>query len=262
MISDADPLLLQLLAAGYAHCAGAVSGIVSTQGGLFGGLFLAGLVGSAAHCAGMCGPFVLQQAADRAQSVPAARMSEFSRISGALLLPYHLGRLTTYAAIGAGVAALTGSLSRLSWFGWLPALLLALAALLFLAVALDRLGLFRRLPVPAVRVPWAGWVSHAATPLLRGGGAPRGYLLGLVLGFIPCGLLYGAFAAAAGSADPLAGGLALLAFGLGTMPALIGVALAGGLAWRRWQAQLSPVLPILMLANAGMLGYLAWSMAS
>lgn len=257
MLPDSDPLLIQLLAAGYAHCAG----IASAQGGLFGGLFLAGLVGSAAHCAGMCGPFVLQQAADRARSVPAARMNEFTRISGALLLPYHAGRLTTYAALGAGMAALTGSLAQLPWFGWVPSLLLGLAALLFLAVALERLGLFRRLPVPAVRVPWAGWVSHAATPLLRGGGAPRGYLLGLVLGFIPCGLLYGAFAAAAGSADPLAGGLALLVFGLGTMPALIGVALAGGLAWRRWQAHLAPALPLLMLANAGMLGYLAWSMA-
>lgn len=257
MFSDSDPLILELLAAGYAHCAG----IVSTQGGLFGGLFLAGIVGSVAHCAGMCGPFVLQQAADRAQSVPAARMSEFTRISGAMLLPYHLGRLTTYAALGAGVAALAGSLARLSWFGWLPPLLLGLAALLFLAVALERLGNLARLPVPAIRIPWSGWVSRAATPLLRGGGMLRGYLLGLVLGFIPCGLLYGAFAAAAGSADPLAGGMALLAFGLGTMPALIGVALAGGLAWRRWQAHLTPVLPLLMLANAGMLGYLAWSMA-
>ncbi|RKQ72607.1 sulfite exporter TauE/SafE family protein [Oceanibaculum indicum] len=261
MFLDSDPLLLELLAAGYAHCASAVSGVVSTQGGLFGGMFLAGLVGSAAHCVGMCGPFVMQQAADRAQSVPVARMSEFTRISGALLLPYHLGRLTTYAALGAGVAALTGSLAQLSWFGWLPSLLLALAALLFLAVALERLGLLRRLPVPAVAVPWSGWVSRTAAPLLRGGGALRGYLLGLVLGFIPCGLLYGAFAAAAGTADPLAGGLALLTFGLGTVPALIGVALAGGLAWRRWQAPLTPVLPLLMLVNAGMLGYLAWSMA-
>ncbi len=59
----------------------------------------------------------------------------------------------------------------------------------------------------------------------------------------------------------MAGALALAAFGLGTMPALIGVALAGGLAWRRWQTHLTPVLPLLMLANAGMLGYLAWSMA-
>ncbi|MDM7946471.1 MAG: sulfite exporter TauE/SafE family protein [Oceanibaculum nanhaiense] len=257
MFTDNNPLILELLAAGYAHCAG----IVSTQGGLFGGLFLAGIVGSAAHCAGMCGPFVLQQAAARAQSVPAARMSEFTRISGAMLLPYHLGRLTTYAAIGAGVAALTGSLAQLSWFGWLPSLLLGLAALLFLAVALERLGTLVQLPVPAIRIPWSGWVSRTAAPLLHGGGALRGYLLGLVLGFIPCGLLYGAFAAAAGSADPVAGALALAAFGLGTMPALIGVALAGGLAWRRWQAHLTPVLPLLMLANAGMLGYLAWSMA-
>lgn len=260
MLSDSDPLILELLTAGYAHCAG----IVSTQGGLFGGLFLAGIVGGAAHCVGMCGPFVLQQAAARAQSVPVARMGEFTRISGAMLLPYHFGRLTTYTAIGAGVAALTGSLARLSWLGWLPPLLLGLAALLFLAMALERFGTVARLhlrAVPAIRIPWAGWVSRTAAPLLRGGGVLRGYLLGVVLGFIPCGLLYGAFAAAAGSADPVAGGLALAAFGLGTMPALIGVALAGGLAWRRWQAYLAPVLPLLMLANAGMLGYLAWSMA-
>ena len=52
-------------------------------------LFMAGLVGSAGHCAGMCGPFVLAQVGARTQ---------LNRLAGSALLPYHLGRGTTYIA--------------------------------------------------------------------------------------------------------------------------------------------------------------------
>ncbi len=63
----------------------------------------------------------------------------------------------------------------------------------------------------------------------------RGYALGLMLGFLPCGLLYGALAAAAASGDPLTGAFAMIAFALGTVPALLAVGLAGHVAGQRWQ---------------------------
>ena len=57
--------------------------------------------------------------------------------------------------------------------------------------------------------------------------------LGLLLSGLPCGLLYAALAAAAATGSALAGAIVMLAFCLGTIPALIGVALMGRLFLRR-----------------------------
>ena len=75
--------------------------------GLVLGLFLAGLTGGALHCGPMCGPFVLGQTADRLAAVPAAGLCEMARLRAGLLLPYHAGRMMTYATLGA-VAARAG----------------------------------------------------------------------------------------------------------------------------------------------------------
>jgi sulfite exporter TauE/SafE len=73
----------------------------------------------------------------------------------------------------------------------------------------------------------------AATLGRRIPGHPLG--LGLLLGLLPCGLLYSALIAAAARGDALQGALALLLFGLGTAPALLGVSLADALLARhRW----------------------------
>ena len=105
------------------------------HGGTLAGLFLTGLIGSLTHCAGMCGPFVLSQVAARLETVPAARMREWHRLSGGALLPYHLGRATTYAALGAAAAAASGTLAG-GHGRAIGALLLALAALVLAAMAL------------------------------------------------------------------------------------------------------------------------------
>src|SRR3954469_3330054 len=86
------------------------------QGSLLGGLFLAGAAGSVAHCVPMCGGFVLGQAADRMGRLQAGEMCEWRRLRGGLLLPYHFGRLTTYAALGALAAGSAAVLGRAPWF--------------------------------------------------------------------------------------------------------------------------------------------------
>jgi len=106
---------------------------------LLGALFAAGLVGGVGHCAGMCGPFVLAQAEARLAAVPAARLGEFHRVAGAALLPYHLGRLTTYAGLGGAAALLAGQATELTGLRWLSAALLLAAALFFLGYGVQRL---------------------------------------------------------------------------------------------------------------------------
>ncbi len=255
-----DPSLLQsLLAHGLAAC----RATVETHAGLLTSLFLAGLVGSVTHCAGMCGPFVLAQTVARLDAVPAGGMREFHRLAGAALVPYHLGRATTYAGLGGLAAALTGGLVDATEWRWLSAVLLAVAALFFLAYAARGLGLV----LPGVAgLDGGGWWSRRigpwAKPLFARPVGWRGYVLGVVLGFLPCGLLYGALAAAAAAGEPLSGALAMLAFSLGTVPALIAIGVAGHVAGRRFRGIAQTIAPVLMLVNAAALSYLAWRLAA
>jgi sulfite exporter TauE/SafE len=229
------------------------------HGGLVLGLLLAGVTGSAVHCVPMCGPFVLGQVADKMARLPATRLCELQRFSSALLLPYHLGRLTTYAGLGA-LGALAGSaLSRLTWFGGLAAALLLLAALLFTAQALRRLvpQLRNILPDSAMLPPGCVRLISRYTARLDRTRWTGGLLLGLALGFLPCGFLYAALAAASASGGPATGALAMLAFGLGTVPSLVGVGFIGRTASRRWQYGAAAIAPAVMLLNAGLLAVLA-----
>lgn len=251
-----DPsLAAQWLAAGAAHCSAAIE----QHGGLISSLFLAGLVGSASHCVGMCGPFVLSQTVARLDRVPASEMREWHRLAGAALVPYHLGRATTYVALGTAAAGLAGGMIDLAGLHWLSTALLAAAALFFLVYALQALKL--RLPSVA-RGNGSGWwsrvIGRRLQPLFARPVGWRGYLLGVALGFLPCGLLYGAIAAASASGDAVAGAFAMLAFTAGTVPALLAVGLAGHVAGSHWRDWALRIAPVIMLANAAALTYLAW----
>ncbi len=247
--------LLELLSKGYAICrASAIDNSATLLS-----LFLAGLAGGGSHCVGMCGPIVLSQVTSRLEGVPASSMSEFSRLKGAALAPYHLGRLTTYSALGAAAALLSGGIIQVSGFKYLATALLVFAGLFFLGYAAKMLGL--GLPgfgSSGKLGPLAGAVSSLARPLFSRPLGWRGYLLGMALGFIPCGLLYGALAAASSTADPLAGFMAMAAFSMGTMPALLVVGISGHVALGRWRSTLTWIAPILLIVNGGFLLIMAW----
>lgn len=241
--------------------ANACSVVVAEDGDLLGALFLAGLVGGFSHCTGMCGPFVLTQVSARLEAVPAAAMREFHRLTGAALVPYHLGRGTTYALMGAVAAALTGGLSQLAGLRWLSAVLLVVAALFFFGYGL--FDLRRHLPgTGAGGGAFTRFAGRLAGPLFAAPTGWRGYGLGLVLGLIPCGLVYGALAAAAASGSALAGALAMAAFTLGTVPALIVVGVLGHVAGGRFRRLARMVAPVLMMVNGGVLTLLAWRMVA
>ncbi len=212
-------------------------------------LFAAGLAGGALHCAGMCGPFVLGQAMATAEDRRDRDYGEWRRLAGAALLPYHLGRTTTYTILGAAAGGATAVFASTTGFAWLSALLLAAAAALLLAQAC---GL-----AFGGSAAWSGTLTAMAGPLSRSQGAAGRYGLGVLLGLLPCGLLYGALAAAAGSASAMAGALAMLAFALGTMPALIAVGWGGLLLRRRLRETARWIAAPVLVANAMMMLALA-----
>lgn len=234
-------------------------------------LFVAGLAGSVAHCAPMCGPFVLGQVADRLARAPAARLCEMTRLRGTLLLPYHAGRLTTYAALGGASAAIGGVVAQ---GRWLPAALLAAAGAICAGHAARRAW-------PASRwASWPGFIARRAAGGMPGRvrldrvgpgrvvarlarrvdrtRATGGFMLGALLGFLPCGMVYAALALAGASGSPALGAAAMLAFGAGTVPTLVGVGLAGHAARRLPAPGLGRALAsAILLANAGLLWLIA-----
>lgn len=198
-------------------------------------LFLAGVAGGFTHCVGMCAPFVLAQGAARAERDLSGGV--LRRLSGAALVPYHAGRLLGYATLGAVAGLAAGLFATLPGLRWALAGLLAVAATLMLAQAVQRLGIL--LPawahLPALPMPRA--LARPVSALMSSPAGWRGVGLGLLLSALPCGLLYAALAAAAASGSALAGALAMAAFAAGTVPALALVALGGRVALRarpRW----------------------------
>jgi sulfite exporter TauE/SafE len=255
---SAEESLLTLFSAGISVCSAAAA----ANGPALGGLFLTGLIGSLTHCSGMCGPFVLSQVSARLEAVPAARLSEWHRLTGAALIPYHLGRATTYALLGALTASVLGRVGGGGGhFRWIAATFLGLAALMLLSMAVPGLKALFGIAAP-VESWWGGRVARLARPLFRNPVGLRGWALGVALGFIPCGLLYAALTTAAATGDPLAGALGMLAFVAGTIPALIVVGVIGHAAMGWWRAALLRWAPLLLVANAGILGLLALSVLS
>jgi len=223
--------------------------------GLPASLFLIGLAGSLIHCLGMCGPFVLGQVAARSER--SGHYGELQRLGQGALLPYHAGRLTTYAALGAVAGAVGGGLLDHPALRWIAALLMLCAAFGLAAQALPKLAIF--LPSYGLAAPLAGWVTRLAGKAV-GPGAPTNFALwrfGLLLGFLPCGFLWGALAVAAASGNSVRGLAAMAAFALGTMPALVGLGWGGAMLARRTPAWMRRLALPLQGLNAVFLLWIA-----
>lgn len=182
------------------------------------GLLLAGLLGSG-HCFGMCGGIAgsFALAGDRGARRP--------RLSA--LIATNAGRIATYAALGAvagaagaaAVAVLPPATARLVARG--------VAAFCFVALALYLAGI-PTLVAPIERLGARLWkrVAPAASRGLAARSLAGRATLGAVWGLLPCGLVYTSLVVASTAGSPAGGALGMLAFGIGTLPALLAAGLA------------------------------------
>jgi sulfite exporter TauE/SafE len=215
------------------------------------GLFMLGLLGTG-HCLGMCGPLIFVFPGRTGRFMPHVW--------------YHLGRVTTYAAVGgilggvgAGLAALTG-MNTPTNAAALQAGLRLVAAALLTWLGLVRLGWMREPrwfdQLILERIPGFKRTMDGAA---HSGGASVFFAQGLMLGLLPCGLSYGAFAQALGTAGVAAGTLLVLAFALGTTPGLLLLGTGVAAVVRRYRRQSDIIAGILMLAMGARLAAKAWT---
>lgn len=187
-----------------------------------GAAFLAGVIGSV-HCVAMCGGIATGFA------LPGAARAAAWRIA----LITNAGRITGYMLAGAIVGGLGHGLVALFQIPNLAIALRAAAGVVMIVVALRMLG--HRLPKP-MRGPsealWR-WLKPLQAPLLPATTLPRRFALGVLWGWLPCGLSTTLLAAAWMQASALGGFALMAAFGCGTLPAMLPLSYSGA----RWLAR-------------------------
>jgi sulfite exporter TauE/SafE len=189
------------------------------------GAFVMGLLGGV-HCAGMCGGIV--------GAISLAQPGETSTAFWPKQLGYNVGRIVSYTIAGLLVGVLGTLLAAAAGVQDVQRLLMALAGLFMLLIGLH-LGGWLHLLGPVEKA--GGLLWRLIEPLGRGllpvRTARQAFVLGMVWGWLPCGLVYTALIWALSSGGPLQGALLMLAFGLGTLPNLL---LMGAAAARlgRW----------------------------
>lgn len=188
--------------------------------------FVMGIL-SGGHCLGMCGPLVL--------ALPVHE----NKISLSVLyrVLYNLGRIFTYALLGAliGIMAFALQLQQLQ------AMIAQLAGVFLIALALAQL-------LPGIR---AGIFSrlHSAlaafiAPLVRKAGRKQFFLLGMLNGILPCGMVAAALVVSVAAQDYLSSVGYMLAFGLGTFPLMLIASIFGmylSSTMRKFLAWLGPL---------------------
>ena len=178
------------------------------------------LLGFAAsgHCVVMCGGI------SAALGMAAAR-DERGRTRPAIIASYQLGRVFSYTLAGLLFAGIFGGLVSLLDIDSVRKTLRTLSALALLLGALVAFG--------GIRDPGAGFIGKKLWPklaplgrrLLPVNSLPRGFAFGMVWGWMPCGFVYSVLLIATLQLDAANGALIMLAFGLGTTPALFIAAL-------------------------------------
>ena len=176
------------------------------------GAFFIGLVGSL-HCIGMCGPIAI--------ALPVPNSSNLSFLTGRIL--YNIGRVVTYSLLGA-ILGLIGS--KLALVGPQQVVSIILGVLVIAAVLLPQ-----RYKNYFAQHSMVQKLAHPLKSnigiLFKKGTFVAMFLIGILNGFLPCGLVYVALAGAIASGDAISGAAVMILFGLGTVPSMFAASVFG-----------------------------------
>lgn len=173
---------------------------------------LLGFLGSF-HCIGMCGPIAL--------TLPVQHLEGFKKFTGIII--YNIGRVFTYAILGLlfGIIGMSFNL-----FGWQQILSIFLGSLLvlFFIASFFKQRFFNN---QFIQKHWNKYIIRWLTPLFHKKNMGNLFLIGLLNGLLPCGLVYMAVAGALATGNILYSSLFMASFGLGTLPAMVTMSFAG-----------------------------------
>lgn len=204
-----------------------------------------GFFGGFTHCVGMCSPFVFSQINNRLSNIKIEQYNLLNKIRNFALISYHLGRITTYGLIGLLISIIGSGFSHNIFFKIIASTFLFIASISFLKgcfagskklinfkfsafckikflinkfLFIEFLKSFFR---KQINIFSFKIIAKIIGKLIVNPTGFKGYFLGLLLGFIPCGLLYSAFIMVAVIDKPIIAMTGMLLFGISTIPALL-----------------------------------------
>ncbi|MBS1730032.1 MAG: sulfite exporter TauE/SafE family protein [Bacteroidetes bacterium] len=184
------------------------------------------------HCIGMCGPLAL--------SLPVSHLTGLKKIAGVLL--YNLGRILVYALLG----LLLGWIGMtFQFFGWQQFFSIALGIFLLLIFLMHIMhqNIFQN---NRILKNWNKLITQKLSNIYQKKSYRGIFLIGLLNGLLPCGLVYMAIAGALASAHILYSSLFMAAFGAGTLPAMMSVSLVGGLIPAKFRKYIKIISPYII----------------
>ena len=222
--------------------------------------FIAGLVGSV-HCVGMCGGIAgaFSMAAPRRPfpvAVAVANAPAMALDGAVRVVAYNTGRIGSYMAAGALAGGLLGGVRQLAGAAPLQLAAYWLANLMLVALGLYLMNAWHGLArlESAGRLLWSR-LQPLTRRLLPVDHPGKALALGALWGWLPCGMVYSMLMSAMLSGSASGGAAVMLAFGLGTLPALFTIGLFGNLlqGWtRRRDVRLGAGLLVLSFGLLGL----------
>lgn len=188
--------------------------------------FLTGFVGSF-HCMGMCGPIAL--------ALPNVGNSFARKATGRFV--YNLGRIFTYALLGVllGTFGLGLKLAGLQQSISIAAGVLIIIMVVFTSGAIER----------KIGSPFKLLKGETIAKLFKMKSLGGLFLIGVLNGLLPCGFVYIALIGSVATQDAFQGALFMVFFGLGTLPMMFGVSMAGQFISAQIRARITKVVPYL-----------------
>ena len=214
--------------------------------------FFVGLF-STVHCLGMCGGIIGALTFSLPEKIRNNRLRLIPYVSA-----YNFGRISSYSLAGALVGALgEGILGFLPSYGHL--VLQLLASILMIGIGLYLAGWFPAFTrIEHIGKPIWKKLEPISQKLIPVKSPAHAYLFGLVWGWLPCGLVYTALIWSATASSTKEGALLMLAFGAGTLPAVMVAGILTGWFTRLIRSTyIRPIVGLTIIILALLTGYLA-----
>jgi uncharacterized protein len=209
---------------------------------------------SSMHCIGMCGSIIGTLTLSLSPEIRDKKSKLFP-----FVLNYNLGRIASYTLAGALVGIIQSILTTPLSHGEGHRILQLMSATIMAGAGLYIAGWFPRFAY----IEKAGmhvWkkIEPFGRKLIPVKNRTQAYLFGMVWGWLPCGLVYTALALAATAGDILHSALTMLSFGLGTLPAVMGVGIMTGVLMRLSRMQYFKQVIGLLMIGLALVAALPW----